>query len=1255
MLPGYAQQLHYIGEDFIITAEFSQEAKIPLDAALTVSEILPGTEEYQLYHNRCIETLLAQSDTVTEEDLNLTFARYFDIHFTLDGQILEPEDSVSVQIQYAQPIAVEEDQNGTAVHFAENGIELLSATISGVQPLVEEEGSTDQQVDTFAFTQDTFSVVGTVLANARATPVTVWLDGTCGGLMAYDGSDNLRQTLNDRKLPETWKSPTKYAYVLKGWYDITNNQYYAPGAVIDTNVSNNAVFYADWIAADYSQGGENDYSVTTLDTSEFVTVHMFDYNALFNLYSADLSSQQANNSRHSETWTLVERGNVDLGGGATLDFLFRDHDGGGSLTHPNISDGSSIRNEPTGDQLNAITPGIYSDKLGEILFDPNVEAVGKEYLGTGNFLFQYMEDPTDEYYGYYFYNSFRNAATYNQQEQRFYVYDYLEYCQDTIGNNLDDTNADFLPLNHTQTPYGQIVYASQRNQNPADMVNFFYGMRADIHFYLPNDAGATDANGNYLNKSTTGDDMIFDFSGDDDVWVLVDGKLLLDIGGIHQVRGGRIDFSQGVVYTTRAGSDQYEVRTFAEILGEDNPILEGSHDLTILYLERGGSMSNCAMYFNLAPRYGLDLLKEDYVTGQAIPGVTFQVFNDETCATPAKLWPSHDAAKAEATPVNTFTTGEDGIAHMFGLVAGKTYYIKEIAAPKGYILHENLIRVTLNNHGTDISEVTVVRTDSSVKGFEVTSHLMNKESHLISMTVTNKQTEDQLTDFRVEKQWGENTYQEVPIQIYLLANGQRQGEPATLSVDNSWGHTWQNLPVEDANGQPIVYSAEELHVPGYTLEKVTESQLETDKINWVKVGALEDSAVFLLALDDSRALTGENGAFGVMELLNAQSAAAAQWQATAYRDGFRISNGGYYLAFDNNARRLYLTQGDDGNQIFYYDGSQLFAMSGNSRYYLGDWNNGITVSTSENSSKIYKKVVTLQGTTVLQFTNKAIPEEQQVPLVVQKYWEGNYTQLPDSLTVMLKKDGNTVATLELTAESNWQASIQGLDRELLASNGYTLEEVVPFGFSPKVSAIENISTDTWSWNSGQNGLVTGKTYVFVSNGAALADDNGTPKATTYYGEPTLNQQWLVVESTLSGGSKIQVLRNVGTGRYLRENKQNFYMVTYTDANCQVRLINSRLQYYPQSNGNGWAIVFGSNSLGASWGSNGGTALTIYQHEQTTAYQITVTNVYGTYVLPNTGGGGTTTLYVLGGALCMAAALMCLAERRRRKGGGKTSF
>ena len=1320
MLPGFATELHHMGEDYSVDLSFSPEAKIPAHAALTVREILPDTEEYETYYSQSVDSLMVRSGAEDEESLTITFARFFDISFTVNGSVIEPEAPVSVQIRYAQPISVLEEQVGTAVHFTGSGVELTEAALTGSEaapaaeepeetapaetteatapaeeteaPETEEAPETSQtvttvQIDTFAFTQSSFSVTGTVLTSARAADVTVWLDATCGGLMAFEGYQNSRTVLSQGKLPVTVQKSgnPKYEYKLKGWYDTTHGEYYPitydeSGNPIAPTVGEKVlsykqpqgsndqyvVFYADLIAANYDVG-QNVNTVPTLNTNEFVTTHMFDYNALFNMHSVRIDSNSSDNNSHSEQWRLVELGQGNGNYGTpSLDFVFRDHDSSNHLSHPIVPSTPNYRNEPN--EFNRIYSGLYSPNLISKLFGTTNEVLGKHYLGQGNYLFQYDDNQDSDYYGYYYYDSFKNAASYNASAQRFYVYNHIIHAYDTIGNNLDDTNADFLPFN-----YGQTVYASQRNQDPAVMANLNFGMSTNVHFYLPNNAGATDSNGNYLNKSTTGKPLVFEFSGDDDVWVVIkheswsEPKLLLDIGGIHQARKGIIDFSRGVVRTTKDDStnlnDMNEV-SFKTILGGDVPVPEGAYDLTIYYLERGSSMSNCAIYFNLAPRYGLDLTKTDFITGERLEGVTFEVFNDVACREQdrAKLWSSHESAKNNEPPAQTFRTGSDGLAHIWGLVAGKTYYIRELVPPSGYPDTGAMIRVTLNNHGTDISEVTVIRPSTGAEGFEIISHSMNKENHLISLTLTNKRAEDPLTDIRAEKFWGDGTVTQVPVQVYLLANGEQVGEPVTLSLDNAWGHTWMDLPLRDADGQLIDYQVREVPLDGHYMQEM-ETALESDRVSWVKVAALENESLFLLGLNNGNMLIDSNGRFSSLDLNSAKSSDLARWTGVAYSDGFRLrSSSGRYLAFRNNDRTFYLATGDDGNQTFYYDGSQLFVMANNTRYYVANLSgSSLSWSTSGSNTALYKQIVTYEGTTLFHFTNTPIPAERQRPLTVEKFWDSDITELPEAILIHVKQDGVIQATLELNQENGWKGMLNGLDVELLENGGYTLEEAAPFGFVGKFSEIQDNSVDEWHQISGGQALVKGDTYVFVTGSRALADDNGTPKATNYTKDaPKKNQCWQVLEAFTDSGQSILVLRNVETGRFLREygrsqNNHEFTLVSHADGNCAVRLYNSRLQFYPQSNGDGWSVTINSNgslSNNPGWGANSGTAFSVYRNEARSEFYVTVTNSYAIYYLPETGGSGTTSYYTFGGLLMLAAALMYTTKpkRRRQKGG-----
>lgn len=125
--------------------------------------------------------------------------------------------------------------------------------------------------------------------------------------------------------------------------------------------------------------------------------------------------------------------------------------------------------------------------------------------------------------------------------------------------------------------------------------NLYFTAKMDIPFLMTSDGK--------VKNSTTGqyEDMVFNFSGDDDVWVYVDDQLVVDLGGLHIKQTGNINFAKNevfysCVYNEGSNADSYNVTKAAFNSGKLSP---GNHTLKVFYMERAGGESNLFVSFNL--------------------------------------------------------------------------------------------------------------------------------------------------------------------------------------------------------------------------------------------------------------------------------------------------------------------------------------------------------------------------------------------------------------------------------------------------------------------------------------------------------------------------------------------------------------------------------------------------------------------------------------------------------------------------------
>ncbi|WP_301894853.1 DUF7604 domain-containing protein [Bifidobacterium angulatum] len=237
-------------------------------------------------------------------------------------------------------------------------------------------------------------------------------------------------------------------------------------------------------------------------------------------------------------------------------------------------------------------PAMAADKGSEsldYLFGGKSDSAVTNYTPTGGLL-------TLDKDGYYGFDADSQYAAYDKTSKKFNLSP-QNYCA-----NQTDTPC--------FTPFG----------NDTKDNKYSFGMNLGADFYMPKDG------------KVNNQDMVFDFTGDDDVWVFIDGVLVLDLGGIHQALGGKINFATGkITYdkTQRYGNPPATTITeaFANAGEKWNSKPYETHHLSFFYLERGDGGSNCKISFNLPvkPSKAIDIEKETLGTIDADKQFQFQL------------------------------------------------------------------------------------------------------------------------------------------------------------------------------------------------------------------------------------------------------------------------------------------------------------------------------------------------------------------------------------------------------------------------------------------------------------------------------------------------------------------------------------------------------------------------------------------------------------------------------------------------------
>lgn len=305
------------------------------------------------------------------------------------------------------------------------------------------------------------------------------------------------------------------------------------------------------------------------------------------------------------------------------------------------------------------------------------------------------------------YDKSKNEYTFNSNEMSAHFTDKAKSNTDLTYSaspqTITDLDAQGKNSNASWLPF------DKETSIATDNATYHFGMQAVIPFSMT-------SNGRLDPADDESDAITFDFSGDDDVWVFVDGKLVLDIGGIHNEMAGTMNFATNEWQVLKSADntcndtvgDMNGQKMSGKLFNENGEkgVLDTnretfaattSHTLTVFYLERGAGASNCKIKFNLPMEDSVsvkklvsdidsngDKISSDSQTNLNNHEFAFKLFkNDKPLANT-----NYIILDESNQPIDTATTAKDGTfklknkqtAKFVGQIPedGNTYYVQEV-------------------------------------------------------------------------------------------------------------------------------------------------------------------------------------------------------------------------------------------------------------------------------------------------------------------------------------------------------------------------------------------------------------------------------------------------------------------------------------------------------------------------------------------------------------------------------------------------
>ena len=675
---------------------YDDTAEIPDDAELRVREIKDTEEKY----TRNIEA--SNTELQSQGEHELVHPVQFDIAIVSGGEEVEPKEGsiVNVEIRLAKSL-LEEDVS------------------------TEKDSAAEEETGLFLFNGQEIALDSATLTGCRIAHIAE--DGTAEII------EDVENSVTDDKIVMQFETESfsDYLFDTTTEHSLDNlpNTIYVGDEIYMWNHANYWVTNIDSVVTETkANNSDNHKTVTAISTGTFRIYNRYNqgqYKEITVLPARTGTTPPAtidtiDNASIGLTLNLFD---YDLDGSLDSYFNGSSHNDNplGTFAGSGINSGNALKFWGSGIGNNYGGLNQYVEHGVTSIVNTNLNSSGYPVLsnnsgGSGNRDLSYLFTPSNgtdktaytnvnglfkKVGDYYVYDSNQNYAWYNPSTNSFDVYNSTYYQHSGSETGGYHTPAPkpigFFPFHPWDDQYDLYV---NWNKN----LNHHFGMSMSVPFSLPKDPKAV--------VDTNGDPIIFEFSGDDDLWVFIDGKLAMDIGGIHQPTSGTIDFTNKTV-TVNGNQQSFNF----------SGLYDGKqHTLQVFYIERGGCDSNCKIMFNMT-LYGdihFDKVDKDNPSDK-LAGAVFGIYKDEACTQPLMENLNNNTSRA-------YVAESDANGHVqFSDIPLGTYYLKELHAPEGYPLDNTIHTVEVfYDQSTGQVKVKVTIDDQDVEeGVKITNKKPN--------------------------------------------------------------------------------------------------------------------------------------------------------------------------------------------------------------------------------------------------------------------------------------------------------------------------------------------------------------------------------------------------------------------------------------------------------------------------------------------------------------------------------------------------